>query len=142
MPGLAAEALRLASGASSYLVEGEPPTLVVGSRRVALSRDALLRLVPVAAWRRVARTLSAVDVLEGRADRGRLAGALVLLGGSAPELGGLRQTPAAPLTPSVQIQEDTVVQLLARRVPLPAATTPTREPPICLIYPCVYSRYE
>jgi len=30
-----AEALRLASGASSYLVEGEPPTLVVGSRRAS-----------------------------------------------------------------------------------------------------------
>jgi adenylate cyclase len=28
MPGLAAEALRLAGGASSYLIEGEPPTLV------------------------------------------------------------------------------------------------------------------
>src|SRR6516164_5893350 len=36
MPGLAAEALRLASGASSYFIEGEPPTLVVGRRRVAL----------------------------------------------------------------------------------------------------------
>src|SRR5712671_5001036 len=129
MPGLAAEALRLASGASSYLVEGEPPTLVVGSRRVALSRDALLRLVPVAAWRRVARTLSAVDVLEGRADGGRLAGALVLLGGSAPELGGLRKTPADPLTPSVQIQADAVEQFLAGRVPRTLAAAPNRAAP-------------
>jgi len=72
MPGLAAEALRLATSASSYLIEGEPATLVVGDRRVALSRDGLLRLAPVPPWRRVARTLSAVDVLEGRADRGRL----------------------------------------------------------------------
>ena len=128
MPGLAAEALRLASGASSYLVEAEPPTLVVGSRRVALSRDALLRLVPVAAWRRVARTLSAVDVLEGRADGRRLAGALVLLGGSAPELGGLRKTPADPLTPSVQIQADAVEQLLAGRVPRTLAAAPIAQP--------------
>jgi adenylate cyclase len=117
MPGLAAEALRLASGAASYLIEGEPPTLVVGSRRVALSHDGLLRLVPATPWRRVARTLSAVDVLEGRADGGRLAGALVLLGGSAPELGGLRKTPADPLTPSVQIQADAVEQMVAGRVP-------------------------
>jgi len=133
MPGLAAEALRLASGASSYLIEGEPPTLVVGSRRVALSRDALLRLVPVAAWRRVARTLSAVDVLEGRADRGRLAGALVLLGGSAPELGGLRKTPADPLTPSVQIQADAVEQLLAGRVPRTLAAAPIAQPLTVLV---------
>ena len=133
MPGLAAEALRLASGASSYLIEGEPPTLVVGSRRVALSRDALLRLVPMAAWRRVARTLSAVDVLEGRADGGRLAGALVLLGGSAPELGGLRKTPADPLTPSVQIQADAVEQLLAGRVPRTLAAAPIVQPLTVLV---------
>ena len=124
MPGLAAEALRLASGASSYLIEGEPPTLAVGSRRVALSRDGLLRLVPVAPWRRVARTLSAVDVLEGRADGGRLAGALVLLGGSAPELGGLRKTTADPLTPSVQIQADAVEQVVTGRAPRTLAAAP------------------
>src|SRR5882757_7625920 len=133
MPGLAAEALRLASGASSFLIEGEPPTLVIGSRRVALSRDGLLRLVPVAAWRRVARTLSAVDVLEGRADGGRLAGALVLLGGSAPELGGLRKTPADPLMPSVQIQADAVEQLLASRVPRTLAAAPIVQPLTVLV---------
>src|SRR5262249_15979525 len=72
MPGLAAEALRLVSGASSYLIEGEPPTMVVGSRRIALSRDGLLRLVPVAPSRHVARTLSAVEILEGRAGVARL----------------------------------------------------------------------
>ena len=124
MPGLAAEALRLASGASSYLIEGEPPTLVVGSRRVALSSDGLLRLAPVPPWRRVARTLSAIDVLEGRADQGRLTDALVLLGGSAPELNGLRKTPADPLTPSVQIQADAVEQMVAGRVPSTLTAAP------------------
>ncbi|HLZ05285.1 MAG TPA: adenylate/guanylate cyclase domain-containing protein [Bradyrhizobium sp.] len=127
MPGLAAEALRLAEGASSYLIEGEPPTLVIGSRRLALSRDGLLRLVPVAPRRRVARTLSAVDVLEGRSGVGRLAGALVLLGGSAPELGGLRKTPADPLTPSVQIQADAVEQMASGRVPRTLAVGPIVE---------------
>jgi adenylate cyclase len=133
MPGLAAEVLRLASGASNYLIEGEPPTLVVGSRRVALSCDGLLRLVPVAARRRVARTLSAVDVLGGRADGGQLAGAVVLLGGSAPELGGLRKTPADPLTPSVQIQADAVEQLLAGRVPRTLTAAPVVQPLTVLV---------
>jgi len=128
VPGLAAEALRLREGASSYLVEGKPPTLVVGSRRVALSRDGLLRLVPVAPSRRVARTLSAVDVLEGGDGGGRLAGALVLLGGSAPELGGLRKTPADPLTPSVQIQADAVEQMASGRVPRTLAASPIVQP--------------
>jgi adenylate cyclase len=124
MPGLAAEALRLASGASSYLIEGEPPTLVVGSRRVALSRNGLLRLAQVAPSRRLGRTLSAIDVLNGRADRGRLTDALVLLGGSAPELNGLRKTPADPLTPSVQIQADAVEQMVAGRVPSALTAAP------------------
>jgi adenylate cyclase len=124
MPGLAAEALRLASGASSYLIEGEPPTLVVGSRRVALSRNGLLRLAQVAPSRRLGRTLSAIDVLNGRADRGRLTDALVLLGGSAPELNGLRKTPADPLTPSVQIQADAVEQMVAGRVPSALSAAP------------------
>jgi adenylate cyclase len=117
MPGLAVEALRLAAGASSYLVEDEPATLVVGARRLAISRDGLLRLAPAPQSRRLARTLSAIDVLEGRADRGRLTDALVLLGGSAPELDGLRKTLADPLTPSVQIQADAVEQMVAGRVP-------------------------
>jgi len=133
MPGLAAEALRLATSASSYLIEGEPATLVVGDRRVALSRDGLLRLAPVPPSRRVTRTLSAVDVLEGRADRGRLKDALVLLGGSAPELNGLRKTPADPLTPSVQIQADAVEQMVAGRVPRTPTAAPLAQPLTVLV---------
>jgi adenylate cyclase len=128
MPGLAAEALRLASGASSYLIDGEPPTLEVGSRRVALSHNGLLRLAPAPPGRRAIRTLSAIDVLDGRADRGRLTDALVLLGGSAPELNGLRKTPADPLTPSVQIQADAVEQMIAGRVPSTLTAVPIAGP--------------
>jgi adenylate cyclase len=117
MPGLAVEALRLAFGASSYLIEDDPPTLVVGSRRIALPDDGLLRLAPGPPSRRVARTLSAIDLIEGRAGQDRLKDAVVLLGGSAPELNGLRKTPEDPLTPSVQIQADAVEQIVAGRVP-------------------------
>jgi adenylate cyclase len=128
MPGLAVEALRLASGASSYLIEGDPPMLAVGNRRIALSRDGMLRLAPAVPGHHAARTLSAVNVLEGRADTGRLSGALVLLGGSAPELGGLRKTPADPLTPSVHILADAVEQMGANRVPRVLAAEPIVQP--------------
>ncbi len=128
MPGLAAEALRLASGASSYLIESDPPSVVVGSRRVALSRDGLLRLAPASSRHRAGRTLSAIDVLERHTDLRRLTDALVLLGGSAPELNGLRKTPADPLTPSVQIQADAVEQMIAGRVPGRPAAAPIAEP--------------
>jgi adenylate cyclase len=133
MPGLAAETLRLATSASSYLIESEPATLVVGGRRVALSRDGLLRLAPAPSWRRLTRTLSAVEVLEGRTDRGRLKDALVLLGGSAPELNGLRKTPADPLTPSVQIQADALEQMVAGRVPRTLTAAPIAQPLAVLV---------
>lgn len=133
MSGLAVEALRLAGGASSYLIESEPATLVIGGRRLALPRDGLLRLVPVPPWHRVARTLSAINILEGRADQGRLTDALVLLGGSAPELNGLRKTPADPLTPSVQIQADALEQMVTNRVPRTLDAAPIAQPLTVLV---------
>ena len=133
MPGLATEALRLAEGAASYRIEADPPTLVIGNRQLALSHDALLRLAPAAPGHRAARTVSAVDILEGRAGDDRLAGAIVLLGGSAPQLGGLRRTPADPLTPSVQIQADALEQIAAGRVPRTLAIEPIVQPFAILI---------
>ena len=41
----------------------------------------------------------------------------MLVGGSAPELGGLRATATDPLTPSVHIQADAIEQMLAGRFP-------------------------
>jgi adenylate cyclase len=117
-----------AFGASSYLIEDEPATLVVGSRRLTLPRNGLLRIAPGPPRRRVVRTLSAIDVIEGRADRGRLKDALILVGGSAPELNGLRKTPEDPLTPSVQIQADAVEQMVADRVPSPLTAASLAQP--------------
>ena len=85
----------------------------------SLAGDALLRLAPLAADRPAARTVSAADVVDGNIDASRLAGTIVLIGGSAPELGGLRSTAMDPLTPSVQIQADAVRQIIAGRVPRP-----------------------
>jgi adenylate cyclase len=61
--------------------------------------------------------LAAADVVDGRVDTNRLRNALVLIGGSAPQLGGLRKTPSDPLTPSVQIQANAIEQMLAGRAP-------------------------
>jgi len=99
----------------------------------SLPRDGLLRLLPVASERHGVRTLSAADVVEGRADTRRLTGALVLIGGSSPELGGLRKTPSDPLTPSVQIHADAIEQMLAGRVPRPIGATSIAEPLTILV---------
>src|SRR5262249_22021022 len=117
LPGWALEAVRQGRGASTYLVGAAPPLLRIGDLVIPLPSDALLRLVPSPAAQWAARTVTAADLVEGRADAGRLAGAIVLIGGSAADLGGFRQTPADPLTPSVQIQADAVAQLLAGRLP-------------------------
>ena len=116
-PGLALEAVRLVRGASLYVVHSNSEILTAGDLAIPLPYDGLLRLIPVAADQRLARTISAVDLVEGRADANRLAGAIVVVGGSAPELGGLRKTPSDPLTPAVQIQADAVMQIVAGRVP-------------------------
>jgi adenylate cyclase len=117
LPGLAIESIRVARGGSAYLLQADPLLLATADVQIPLSPDALLRLVPTSSPASGARTISAVDVLEGRATAGRLAGALVLLGGSAPELGGLRETVGDPLTPSVEIQADAVEQIRNGRFP-------------------------
>jgi adenylate cyclase len=117
LPGLAIEAIRVARGGSAYLLQADPLLLATADVQIPLSPDALLRLVPTSSPTGTVRTISALDVLEGRASVGRLAGAIVLLGGSAPELGGLRETVGDPLTPSVQIQANAVEQIRDGRFP-------------------------
>src|SRR5262249_53402436 len=84
LPGLAVDAVRLARGASSFLIQVEPPMLTIGDQRIALPRDGLLRLLPVTPERHGVRTLSAADVVESRVDTRQLTGALVLIGGFSP----------------------------------------------------------
>src|SRR5215813_8073345 len=69
LPGLAVDAVRLARAPSNFLIEVGPPMLTIGDRRIALPRDGLLRLLPVAPERHGVRTLSAADVLEGQPTR-------------------------------------------------------------------------
>ena len=57
----------------------------------------------------------------------------MLLGGSAPELNGLRKTPADPLTPSVQIQANAVEQIVAGHVPSTLATASIAQPLTILV---------
>jgi adenylate cyclase len=120
-PGLAVEAVRLAQPASTLIVEADPQRLLIGNLKLALPADGFLRLAPGGADRQAARTISALDVVQGAGKNARLAGAIVLIGGSAPELGnGLRDTPHDPLMPSVQIEAGAVEQIAAQRAPLAA----------------------
>jgi adenylate cyclase len=119
VPGVALESIRVARGASAYLLQANRTTLTTGDLNIPLGSDALLRLLPISPQARAARTISAVDVLEHRPGSERLNGAIVVLGGSAPELGGLRESVNDPLTPSVQIQAAAIEQIEAGRFPRP-----------------------
>jgi adenylate cyclase len=123
--GFALEAVRLASGASATFVRapeaargmGPAATVGVGDRLLPLTAaaDMRVRLSGRADW--AGRTLSADLVLEGGAARASLAGKIVLIGGSAPEMGGLRTTARYELTPSVQIHADAIAAMMAEAVP-------------------------
>jgi adenylate cyclase len=66
-PGLALEAVRVAAGASTYIIDGASETIQVGELKFPLARDAMLRLAPAATKGRTV-TISAADVLSGRFD--------------------------------------------------------------------------
>ena len=92
MPGLSIEfvELRVARPPSAPV---EPAHADDGRPANSAQRGRLLRLIPNAAiTAHDNRTVSAVDILNQRTSAARLNGATVLIGGSAPELGGLRQT--------------------------------------------------
>jgi adenylate cyclase len=117
LPGLAIETVRILRHASDYALQSDPAEIKLGDSRLALPSDGLLRLFPIGQDRHTDRTISAADLLHHATSEARLAGAVVIVGGSAPELGGLRKTASDPLTPDAQIQADAVTQILAGRVP-------------------------
>jgi adenylate cyclase len=117
-PGFALEVVRLFERASAYLLDGATGTLHVGDIDVRLPPDGMLRLIPDGAVTAAGTAISAADLLMGEPVAPQLAHAIVLIGGSAPELGGLRSASGDPLTPSVMLQATAVNQLLRGRVPL------------------------
>jgi adenylate cyclase len=132
-PGLAAEAVRLAAGASAYRLDGGAGTLDIGGIRLRVPPDAMLRLIPGIRTRSVAATISGVDLLRQQSGAPRLRRAIVLIGSSAPELGGLRATAGDPLTPSVMLHAAAVDQLLRGRVPLPVPHATVLSAALCLL---------
>lgn len=93
------------------------PILRMGETVFALDGRGELRFRPSSPARADARTVAAADVLAGRVPETRIAGALVLVGSSLPQRGGVRATATGPLTPSVQIWADALEGLAAGQLP-------------------------
>src|SRR6202000_2159442 len=88
--------------------------LQIGELSVPIGADAMLRLSGTA---RV-RIIPALQLLNNAETRADLVGCIVLIGSTAPELGGLRVTPASPATPDVQIQAQAVDAILRGDTPI------------------------
>ncbi|MBH0239648.1 CHASE2 domain-containing protein [Methylobrevis albus] len=129
--GLAAEAVRVARGASAFIVDGE--VLHIADLAVPLPPAADLRIRPAPATLWPQRTLSAAAVLGGDVPAGRFAGRIVLLGGGAAALGALRPSAAGPVTPQVQIAADAVETILAGTAPRRPAAALWAEPLVGLL---------
>ncbi len=109
-PGLALETARVARQASTFVL-ARGNVLRMGNLTVPFPADATLRLMPPQDALMARRTISAADA-STQASQSMLAGKVVLLGSSAPELGGLRLVSGGQLVPSVQRQASAVAQLL------------------------------
>ena len=109
-PALAVELVRMARADPAPML-GVGPWLRSGGRVLPLEGAAQVRFHATGPQVWAARTVAAADVLAGRVSADRFAGAVVLVGSSLPQRGGLRPTAASPLHPSVQIHADLVADL-------------------------------
>ena len=109
-PGLAVEAILLARGSAALMIDDDD-ALRIAELAAPLGPAAQLRLPgPPEDW--TGQTIPVTRLLDDPAAVASLAGKIVLIGSSAPELGGLRVTAASPATPSVWLQAQAVATIL------------------------------
>ncbi len=123
LPGLVTEALRLATGAASPVLIAGERVLRLGGVNLPLDAALSIRLQEGPAGARV----SAEAVLAGRVPRGAIEDQIVLLGGTAPELGALRETAFAPLVPGIRLQAMALAQAMTLWLPRRPDWLPTAE---------------
>lgn len=116
-PSFALEVLRVGHSATSYVYDGERRTIRVGNYRIPVGIRADFPLTASSADARRARTLSAISVLQGDVSDESIANKVVVVGGSAPETGGLRRMFDGSLVSSAQIQADVIEQVIQNAVP-------------------------
>ena len=117
-PALGVEAARLAAGARTPILGGNPVWLRHDARILRLDEDGSLRFVASNAATIGARTFSAADIVAGKVPPEKIAGKVVLIGSSLPNLGGLRASASMPLEPSVQIHADVANAILTDHIPM------------------------
>jgi adenylate cyclase len=124
MPSLVAEVVRLSEQTKTVVVRsstassetpfvGETGITAVRIGRYQVPTDAAGQMWLSFTPRDGRRSLSAVDVLEGRVARDEITGRIVLVGTSAPGLLDLRATPLEPVVAGVEIHAQAIEQVMA-----------------------------
>ena len=112
VPSLTAEALRVAQGASTYLVKAAHGITDIKIGELTVPTDAngrfWIHFTPYAAE----RYLPAWKILSGTADKTLLDGNIVLIGTSAAGLKDLRATPLNPASSGVEVHAQAIEQVL------------------------------
>jgi len=117
-PALALEAtLYLKEASAKTILSGNPLTLHLPSQTLNLAEDGSIRFSASGQTVIDARTISAAKIIDDDFDPDLLAGKIVFIGSSLPNLGGLRSTASLPLEPSVQIHADLATNLITGFVP-------------------------
>ncbi|NMN59254.1 adenylate cyclase [Xanthobacter sp. SG618] len=124
VPSLSAEALRVAQGASTYVVRASNASgdqafgtksgitaVKIGALDVATDAAGEVRVRFTATDPR--RFLSAADVLDGKVPPAEVEGRIILVGSSAPGLMDTRATPLDAAVPGVEIQAQLIEHIIA-----------------------------
>ena len=123
-PSIAAEALRVAQGAQSYIIKSSGASGIesydahTGISQIKIGgfvvpTDAQGRILLYATGHQPARFVPAWRVLEPDFDPNLVAGQIVLVGTSAAGLKDLRATPLDPVAPGVEIHAEIIEQIIS-----------------------------
>lgn len=115
--GFAMEVFRDAQHASAFVLDPDAASVSIGEHKIPLREGAAMRLHLSSPSTWGARTVSALDVFDGKVPAERLAGRIVLIGTSAPEAGAFLATAVDPLTPTVQVQAEAIEGLRSGDIP-------------------------
>lgn len=117
LPGMATALLQTKFDAASLIIDNQRGRIRLGPLSIPLDDRLSLRLHHGPSDARRSRTVSAAALL-GAESTAILKDKIVILGASAPEIGGLRPTVADPLMPSVQILADAAEQIIQGHAPV------------------------
>jgi adenylate cyclase len=91
--------------------------LRMGDHTIRLDPQGAFRFAPTDPAARAERTHRALDLIRGDGP-GLPPGAIVLIGSTLPESGGLRPSRIGPLHPSLHLQADAIEQILTKSLPV------------------------